>query len=67
MAAAYTILGKSVPSHQLALLTLGAVVFVTIPKPWGPPAPTHPPINASSAEEEKFIKDFLAKNSEEKH
>ncbi|EGV64720.1 F1F0 ATP synthase subunit k [Yamadazyma tenuis] len=67
MAAAYTILGKSVPSHQLAIATLGAVAFVCIPKPWAPPAPAHPPTNASSAEEEKFIKEFLSKNQAEKH
>jgi F-type H+-transporting ATPase subunit k len=67
MAAAYTILGKAVPAHQLALATLGLVVFATIPKPWGPPAPAHPPISSSSAEEEKFIKEYLAKNLKEGH
>lgn len=69
MAAAYSILGRSVPSHQLALATLGAVVFLVIPKPWGPPAPKHPSVNASSPEEEKFVKEWLAKNApkEEKH
>lgn len=68
MAAAYTILGKSVPAHQLAIATLGSVVLLVAPKPWGPPAPTHPPLGAASKEEEKFIQDFLAKNlKEEKH
>jgi F-type H+-transporting ATPase subunit k len=67
MAAAYTILGRSVPSHQLALATLGAVVFLVAPKPWGPPAPTSPSINASSPEEEKFVKEYLAKHLESKH
>lgn len=66
MGAAYTILGKSVQPHILALATLGAVVFVASPKPWGPAKAAHPSINASSPEEEKFIKDFLAKH-EEKH
>lgn len=67
MGAAYTILGRSVQPHQLALATLGAVVFVAAPKPWGPSAPKHPSINASSPEEEKFVKEWLAKNVETKH
>lgn len=65
---AYTILGKTVPSHQLALATLGSVILVAAPKPWGPPAPKHPQINASSKEEEKYVQEWLAKHSaEEKH
>ncbi|ODV78255.1 uncharacterized protein CANTADRAFT_53586 [Suhomyces tanzawaensis NRRL Y-17324] len=69
MGSAYTILGRSVPSHQLAIATLGLVTFVAVPKPWGPAAPKHPSINASSAEEEKFVKEWLAKNAPaaEKH
>ncbi|KAG2735022.1 hypothetical protein G9P44_001236 [Scheffersomyces stipitis] len=68
MGSAYTILGRSVPSHQLALATLGSVVLLILPKPWGPSAPKHPAINASSPEEEKFVKEWLAKNlPEEKH
>lgn len=67
MGSAYTILGRSVPSHYLAIATLSSVVLLVGPKPWGPPAPTHPPINASSPEEEKFIKEYLAKHLEEKH
>lgn len=67
MAAGYTILGRTVHAHQLSIATLSAVAFIAAPKPWGPPAPTHPQILASSPEEEKFIKDFLAKNTEEKH
>lgn len=64
MGAAYTILGRSVQPHVLALATLGAVVAIAAPKPWGPPAPVHPPINAASSEEEKYVKDFLAKHLE---
>lgn len=64
MGAAYHILGRTVQPHQLAIATLGAVVFFTLPKPWGASKPTTPPISASSPEEEKFIKDFLAKNTE---
>ncbi|CAH2352396.1 ATP synthase subunit K, mitochondrial [[Candida] railenensis] len=67
MGAAYTILGKSVPSHQLAIATLGAVAFYVAPKPWGAAAPTHPSINASSPEEEKYVTEWLAKHTETKH
>lgn len=68
MGSAYTILGRSIPSHQLAIATLSAVVLLVAPKPWGPPAPKHPSINASSPEEEKFVKEYLAKHlQEEKH
>ena len=64
MGAAYHILGRTVQPHQLAIATLGTVVFFTLPKPWGAPQPTTPPINAASPEEEKYIKDFLAKHTE---
>ncbi|KAK6463700.1 hypothetical protein DFJ63DRAFT_341558 [Scheffersomyces coipomensis] len=64
MAAAYTILGRSVPAHQLSIATLGAVAFIVAPKPWGSAGPKHPSINASSPEEEKFVKEWLAKNAE---
>lgn len=63
MAAAYKILGRSVPPHYLALATIGAVVFVVVPKPWAAKE-AHPAIKASSPEEEKFVKDFIAKSSE---
>lgn len=61
MGSAYTIMGRSVPSHQLALATLGCVVLLVLPKPWGAPAPKHPAINAGSKEEEKFVKEYLSK------
>lgn len=66
MGSAYHILGRSVPSHQLAIGVLSAVVLVALPKPWGAPAPKHPPINAGSKEEEDFIKQWLVKHSDEK-
>ncbi|CAI5757194.1 unnamed protein product [Candida verbasci] len=68
MGAAYTIAGKTFQPHQLALATLGTVVLYIIPKPWNP-KPQHPSINASSPEEEKFVKEWLAKHQpkEEKH
>ncbi|WPK26726.1 hypothetical protein PUMCH_004086 [Australozyma saopauloensis] len=64
MGAAYTILGRSVPPHYLALATIGAVGLVVAPKPWGNAKEAHAPINASSPEEEKFVKEFVAKHSE---
>lgn len=68
MGAAYHIFGKTVQPHQLALATLGSVVLLVIPKPWTV-KPAHPSINASSPEEEKFVKEWLAKHekTEEKH
>lgn len=67
MGAAYQIFGKTFQPHQLALATLGSVVLLVLPKPWGPPSPTTSPIKASSPEEEKFIQEWLAKHTEEKH
>ena len=40
---AYSILGKSVPSHKLALATLGSVVLVVAPKPWVSTSTKSPP------------------------
>ena len=57
MGAAYHIFGKTVQPHQLALATLGSVVLLVIPKPW-----TVKPAHASSPEEDKFVKEWLAKH-----
>lgn len=62
MASGYQILGRTVPAHYLSMATLGGVTLICLPKPWGPAAPQHPPINAASEEEEKFIKEYLTKN-----
>lgn len=64
MGASYNILGRAVQPHTLAIATLGSVVVFLLPKPWAPAKPAHPPINAASAEEEKYVKDFLAKHLE---
>ncbi|KAI5954636.1 ATP19 [Candida jiufengensis] len=68
MGSAYTIMGRSVPSHQLAIATLCAVGLLVVPNPFAS-KPAHPPIKASSPEEEKFVKEWLAKHDkvEEKH
>ncbi|EGW32522.1 uncharacterized protein SPAPADRAFT_61584 [Spathaspora passalidarum NRRL Y-27907] len=69
MGAAYTILGRTFQPHQLAIATLGAVVYLVAPKPWAAKeVSAGPAINASSPEEEKFVKEWLAKHTaEEKH
>ncbi|KAI5961393.1 ATP19 [Candida pseudojiufengensis] len=68
MGAAYTIFGRQVPSHQLAIATLSLVALLVVPNPFAT-KPAHPPIKASSPEEEKFVKEWLAKHdkTEEKH
>ncbi|CAH2450117.1 hypothetical protein PP7435_CHR3-1075 [Komagataella phaffii CBS 7435] len=66
MGAAYTILGKTFQPHQLALATIGLVTLLAIPKPGGAKKETTPQINASSPEEEAFIKEYLAKH-DQKH
>lgn len=62
MGAAYNILGKSVPPHFLALGTIGAVVLLVAPKPWAPATKREATIDASSKDEEDFIKAYLAKH-----
>ncbi|ODQ82081.1 hypothetical protein BABINDRAFT_20608, partial [Babjeviella inositovora NRRL Y-12698] len=58
MGAAYVIFGKTVQPHVLALATLAPVFFyAAVPNPFaGKTALGEPPINASSPEEESFIK-----------
>ncbi|ODV64265.1 WD40 repeat-like protein [Ascoidea rubescens DSM 1968] len=49
-------------STDLSLATIGTVVLLVAPKPWNKVVrPATPPLNASSPEEEKFIKDYLEK------
>ncbi|GMM35453.1 hypothetical protein DASC09_027780 [Saccharomycopsis crataegensis] len=64
MGSAYIILGKKVLPWQLSAATIGAVVAIAAPKPWGKVAAT-PAIDASSPEEEKFVKEYLKKNGVE--
>ncbi|EMG49478.1 ATP19 ATP synthase subunit K [Candida maltosa Xu316] len=64
MGASYQVFGKTVQAYQLSLATLGGAALLVVPKPWGPPKPTSPAINAASPEEEKFVKEWLAKHSE---
>lgn len=62
MVATYTIMGRVVPSHHIALATLGLTSLLAIPNPFkSKPAPTVK-IDASSPEEEAFIKKYLSEH-----
>ncbi|ODV84802.1 hypothetical protein CANARDRAFT_176629 [[Candida] arabinofermentans NRRL YB-2248] len=66
MASGYVILGKTIPSHWLAIGTiLGVVGGVTIPKALNGPAPVAATPAPAKTEEsefdvEKLLNDFLA-------
>lgn len=62
MGASYNILGRAVAPHFLALGTIGAVVLLVVPKPWNATPKKEAKIEASSPEEEKFIKEYLDKH-----
>ncbi|CAH2352070.1 uncharacterized protein CLIB1423_05S04940 [[Candida] railenensis] len=70
MGAAYTIFGKQVPSHILAILTLGTAAGV-IAYPRGgdakaTPTPTPAPVSASKEEDfdlEKWVNDLSKEES----
>ncbi|KAJ9664536.1 hypothetical protein H2198_000187 [Neophaeococcomyces mojaviensis] len=61
MVATYTIAGRQVGSHVLAMATLGTMFGGSWLATRGPKKQpqTSPPINASSQDEEKFIKEFM--------
>ncbi|KAJ9493632.1 hypothetical protein LTR99_000221 [Exophiala xenobiotica] len=67
MVAMYTIAGRQVGSHWLAMATLGAAFGI----PWAmtrggsSKKSTTPPINAGSKDEEKFIQEFLQQVEQE--
>ncbi|KAH8146671.1 uncharacterized protein LAJ45_09354 [Morchella importuna] len=61
MVAMYTIAGRQVGSHHLAMATLGSVIGIVALATGGKKDKTTPPIQASSSDEEKFIKEFIAK------
>ncbi|EOA83724.1 hypothetical protein ACJQWK_01177 [Exserohilum turcicum] len=63
MVAMYTIMGRQVGSHVLAMATLG-VTFTGAALSMGGKKtddPTTPPINAKSSEEENFVKEYVKK------
>ncbi|RKF62233.1 putative f0-atpase subunit k protein [Erysiphe neolycopersici] len=59
----YTIAGRQIGSHVLAMVTLGtmfsSLAYFTSGGSKTKKLAQGPPINASSVEEESFIKDFL--------
>ncbi|CUS08093.1 unnamed protein product [Tuber aestivum] len=61
MVAMYTVAGRQVGSHVLAMATLGTTFALSALAMGGKKTQTTPPIQASSSDEEKFIKEFLAK------
>ncbi|KAF2181329.1 hypothetical protein K469DRAFT_713750 [Zopfia rhizophila CBS 207.26] len=70
MVAMYTIAGRQVGSHVLAMATLGTTfVGSWLAMRGGKKTESQgPPINAKSKEEESFIKDFVKKaEGEKKH
>ncbi|KAF2661906.1 hypothetical protein K491DRAFT_686884 [Lophiostoma macrostomum CBS 122681] len=63
MVAMYTIAGRQVGSHVLAMATLGttgAIAYLSL-SGGKKPEQTGPAINAKSKEEESFIKNFVKK------
>jgi len=71
MVAMYTIMGRQVGSHYLAIATLGTMFagsYAAMSRGETKKKETGPPTNASSKEEEDFIQDFLknANTEEEK-
>ncbi|KAL1863961.1 hypothetical protein VTK73DRAFT_6281 [Phialemonium thermophilum] len=61
MVATYTIFGRQIGSHYLAMLTLGTLFGSSyLAMSGGKKTPAAPPINASTPDEADFIKKFLA-------
>ncbi|CAD6565862.1 MAG: hypothetical protein ASARMPREDX12_003670 [Alectoria sarmentosa] len=67
MVVQYTIFGRQVGSHVLAMATLGTFAAGTTLAMGGKEKAKEqgPPINASSKDEEDFIQEFLKNNGEE--
>ncbi|KAF2125224.1 hypothetical protein P153DRAFT_370532 [Dothidotthia symphoricarpi CBS 119687] len=66
MVAMYTVFGRQVGSHVLAIATL-SVTFAGAALSMGgskAEASTQPPINAKTKEEESFVKDYVKKAAE---
>ncbi|EMD64648.1 hypothetical protein COCC4DRAFT_179527 [Bipolaris maydis ATCC 48331] len=63
MVAMYTIFGRQVGSHVLAIATLATTFTGAALSMGGKKAedPTTPPINAKSSEEENFVKEYVKK------
>ncbi|KAF2850542.1 hypothetical protein J1614_007888 [Plenodomus biglobosus] len=66
MVAMYTIAGRQVGSHVLAIATLGITFTGAALAMGGKKAEdvTQPPINAKSPQEENFVKEYVKKAAE---
>ncbi|CAO2652789.1 Nn.00g022000.m01.CDS01 [Neocucurbitaria sp. VM-36] len=66
MVAMYTIAGRQVGSHVLAIATLGTTFAGAFLAMGGKKAEdkSQPPINAKSSEEESFVKEYVKKATE---
>ncbi|KAI8882714.1 hypothetical protein K501DRAFT_220742 [Backusella circina FSU 941] len=65
----YTIAGRNIPNYQISMFFIGAYALAGTAAVMRPkaPQPATPPIQASSSDEEAFIKEFLQKaEAEEK-
>ncbi|KAJ2907310.1 hypothetical protein MKZ38_003166 [Zalerion maritima] len=71
MVAYYSVFGRHIGSHHLAMVTLAGYVgipYLFMKTRPSKPANAAPPINASSSDEESFIKQFMEQaEKEEKH
>lgn len=67
MAVIYNIFGKQVASQYLALATIGAIALVAMPNPFASRKPRTVEFNASSVEEEAFIRSYLEKHQSSNH
>ncbi|CAI4050883.1 F1F0 ATP synthase subunit k SKDI_15G0820 [Saccharomyces kudriavzevii IFO 1802] len=64
MGAAYHIMGKAIPPHQLAIGTLGLLGLLVVPNPFKSAKPKSVDIKADNKDEERFIENYLKKHSE---
>lgn len=62
MSNAYQIMGRTFQAYQLALMTIGVLGFFIVPNPFARSKPPTIKIQASSKEEEEFIKDYLKRH-----
>ncbi|KAI8077931.1 uncharacterized protein B0P05DRAFT_543382 [Gilbertella persicaria] len=66
MAGHYVIAGKKIPNHKISMFFIGSYAILGAAAMMKPkaPQPTTPPIQASSTDEEAFIREFLQKAEE---
>ncbi|CAR26267.1 hypothetical protein ZYGR_0H00750 [Zygosaccharomyces rouxii] len=67
MGNAYHILGRTVQPHQISLATLSLVALLAVPNPFAKKQPQTLDFAASSADEEKFIKNYVEQHSKAEH